>query len=137
MPSPTQRSLKHLREEGWEVAIVEKWNQFSKQRQDLFGFADLLAMRPGEIAAIQVTSTGVAARRKKILAEPRALDWILAGGTIYIHGWRKLKQKKKDGTYSKVAKYTIREEEVIESDFDPDALLAGGAASLGPPPEQP
>lgn len=43
----------------------------------------------------QTTSYGcVSARKKKILAEPRALLWLRAGGTIDIHGWH-LHQKSK------------------------------------------
>ena len=42
--SPTQLSLKKLREEGYTVAVVEHWNSFARIRQDLFGFIDLLAL---------------------------------------------------------------------------------------------
>jgi hypothetical protein len=38
--SPTQLSLKKLREEGYTVAVVEHWNSFARIRQDLFGFID-------------------------------------------------------------------------------------------------
>jgi hypothetical protein len=100
------------------VAIVEKWNPHSKIRQDLFGFADLLGCHPVHgIACFQVTSTKVKERIDKILAETRAENWLRCGGLIYVHGWRKLKKKKKDGTYSKVSHYVIREEHVTLLDF--------------------
>jgi hypothetical protein len=35
--TPTQRSLAYLRAEGWQVAIVERWNPHARIRQDLFG----------------------------------------------------------------------------------------------------
>lgn len=90
MTSPTQRSLKLLRDGGYTVAIVEHWNPHAKIRQDLFGFADLLAIKPGEIIAIQTTSiSNIAARRAKISAEPRAATWLAAGGLIELHGWRR------------------------------------------------
>ena len=57
--TPTQRSLKYLREQGYTVAIVERWNAFAKIRQDLFGFIDLLAIKPGETLAVQTTASGV------------------------------------------------------------------------------
>ncbi|CAN0586163.1 unnamed protein product, partial [Ectocarpus sp. 12 AP-2014] len=55
--SPTQRSKAALQKEGWTVEVVEKWNPHVRQRKDLFGFADLLAIKPGEQPLlIQVTS---------------------------------------------------------------------------------
>ena len=87
--TPTQRSLAHLREEGYTVAIVERWNPHARIRQDLFGFIDLLAIRKGETLAVQVTSTGVSSRIKKIMESdylPKVRD---AGWRIIVHGWRK------------------------------------------------
>ncbi|MFD2175670.1 hypothetical protein [Rhodobacter lacus] len=93
--TPTQRSIKLLKEDGWEVAIVEKWNPHIRIRQDLFGFADLLAIKPGVTPLlVQTTSgSGTAARRTKILAEPRAETALQSGFEIVVHGWRKLKTK--------------------------------------------
>ncbi len=90
--TPTQRSLAKLRDDNWTVAIVEKWNQWAKVRQDLYGFADLLAVSPSRgIIAVQTTSgNNVAARVDKIRQEPRAGIWLAAGGKIVVHGWRKV-----------------------------------------------
>ena len=87
--TPTQRSLAYLREEGYTVAIVERWNPHARIRQDLFGFIDLLAIRKDETLAVQVTSTGVSSRIKKIMESdflPKVRD---AGWRIIVHGWRK------------------------------------------------
>lgn len=52
MPSkPMQRSLKHLKDNGWTVAVVEKWipprgTMKFGVRRDVFGFGDILACRP-------------------------------------------------------------------------------------------
>ena len=54
--SPTQLSIRHLKENGYLVSVVEKWNPFVKIRQDLFGFIDVLAIRENETLAVQVTS---------------------------------------------------------------------------------
>lgn len=96
MTSPTQRSLKLLADEGWTVAIVEHFNAHVRRRFDLFGFADLLAMKPGEIPLlIQVTSgANAAARIAKILEEPRAHTALHSGFRIEVHGWRKIKKKR-------------------------------------------
>ena len=65
--TPTQRSLEALREAGYLPVVVERWNPFAKIRQDLWGWCDILAIRKGEVLAVQVTSTGnVSARVKKI-----------------------------------------------------------------------
>lgn len=89
--SPTQRSLKHLRDQGYRVAITERWNPFAKIRQDLFGFIDLLAIRDGETLAVQTTSAGNMAARVKKIAESEAVgDVRKAGWRVVVHGWRKV-----------------------------------------------
>ena len=68
--SPTQRTLKKLRDSGDYplVSIVERWNAFAKIRQDLFGIIDLLAIdSKGNTVGIQVTSySNISARVKKM-----------------------------------------------------------------------
>ncbi len=88
--SPTQRTLAKLRKEGWTCAITEKWNQYARVRQDLFGFCDVIAIKPGTILAVQACAgASHAARRDKILAEPRAAEWLNAGGQIAVLSWAK------------------------------------------------
>lgn len=95
MTSPTQRSLALLRDEGWTVEVVEHWNPHARIRQDLFGFADLIAMKPGFAPLlVQVTSTGWVSRIAKIAKEPRAAIARASGFRIEIHGWRKLKSNR-------------------------------------------
>ena len=95
--TPTQRSLKLLRDEKWVVAIVEKWNQWAKIRIDLFGFGDLLAIRDGTALIVQTTSgSNVSARIEKIKANQDARRWLLAPNHfIEVHGWRKVGAKGK------------------------------------------
>jgi hypothetical protein len=45
---------------------VEKWNSFTRTRKDLWGWADLLAIRRGEVLAVQVTAQAVANRVAKV-----------------------------------------------------------------------
>ena len=102
--SPTQRTLAYLRQNGYDTAIVEKWNDRLKIRQDLFGFIDVLAVGPlGTIAVQTTTKTNFAARWNKIIgkgpfpdvkAENRALkirehllNCLSADWTIEVHGW--------------------------------------------------
>ena len=86
--------------------MVEFWNRHAPRpgggkgiRVDLYNFADIITMFPkrGLILLTQTTSYGcVSARRKKILAEPRALLWLRSGGFIDIHGWHKKARSKTD-----------------------------------------
>lgn len=88
--SPLQRSLKKLRDEGWMVAKTEHWNAFSRTRQDLFGFIDLLALRGHNTLALQVTSgSNSSAREQKIRGLAQAGIWLAAGNRIVIHAWAK------------------------------------------------
>lgn len=114
MGSPTQRSLQLLRSEGWIAEVVESHNTFSHRKNDLFGFADLVAMKPGETPLLVQTTSGsnLSARRQKIAEEPRAAVALQSGFRIVLHGWRKLKYKKADGTYGKSYRW-----HVISEDF--------------------
>ena len=87
--SPTQRSLEYLRELGYHCEIVEKWNSFTKQRKDLWGWCDILAIRKEEVLAVQVTASAVADRIKKIQDSTTVALVRDAGIKIHVHGWRK------------------------------------------------
>tara|TARA_R110002050_G_scaffold211417_2_gene347512 strand:- start:403 stop:696 length:294 start_codon:yes stop_codon:yes gene_type:complete len=94
--SPTQRTLKRLRDSGDYplVSIVERWNAFAKIRQDLFGIIDLLAIdSKGNTVGIQVTSySNISARVNKMqdsdaIKHLRDANWVLI-----VEGWHKKKQ---------------------------------------------
>lgn len=104
--SPTERTLSHCRELGWQVDVAEKTVPYSQRKRDLFGFIDVVALIPkedgGGIMGIQVTSgSNHAARVKKILKEcDIAADcWLLAGGLIEVWSWSKRKRKGPDGKF--------------------------------------
>jgi len=99
--TPTQRTLKHLRQAGYtRVGIVERFNRFAGPkgiRQDLFGFLDLIAISPmAGIVGVQSTGTDFAGHRRKILEDRRqeCIDWLMAGGRVLLYGWRKVKAKR-------------------------------------------
>ena len=87
--TPTQRSMKALRELGYLVEVVEKWNSFTRTRKDLWGWADLLAIRRGEVLAVQVTAQAVANRVAKVTDSETIGRVREAGVRVEIHGWRK------------------------------------------------
>ena len=89
MTSPTQRSLKLMRERGYLCQVVEHFNMFAHIRQDLFGFIDILCLKENETVAIQCTSTGVSERVQKIADSPHVGAVRKAGWKIIVQGWRK------------------------------------------------
>ena len=93
--TPTSRSLKFLRDDGWTAEVVEIFNSFTKQRKDLFGFADIIAVKDGEKPMLVQTTSGsnFTARRTKIL-EHEKYPLVQSSFTIVVHGWRKLKLKR-------------------------------------------
>lgn len=94
--TPTQRTIRELRNNGIKCAIVEKWNHHIKIRQDMFGIIDIIALDP-EKGVIGVQSTGTAfSRHVHKLQEEKAqetLDWLKTpGATLELWGWRKVKR---------------------------------------------
>lgn len=90
--SPTQRSLKYLRDQGYKCWIVEHWNAYARKRQDLFGCIDILAIGNGETLAVQTTSrSNVSARVKKIEENEYYPEMVRSGWRVQVQGWGKLK----------------------------------------------
>lgn len=89
--TPTARTLAALRAAGWTADKVER--REGPNSHDLFGFWDVLAIRDGQVLAVQATSyPNVAARLRKIesdeLAEALA-ECRKAGWQLEVWGWRK------------------------------------------------
>lgn len=93
MSSPTQRSKKLMEDDGYLVAIVERWNPYARIRQDLFGLFDLLGVGgPLGTLAVQTTSaSNIAARVRKISDDDGMVFCRRANWAIHVHGWRKNK----------------------------------------------
>jgi hypothetical protein len=88
--STTQLSLKHMREQGYYAEVVERYNYFTKRKNDFAGFIDLLCLRPGEVMGVQTTSLGNISSRVKKILEHENLEVVLAAGIkVEVHGWVK------------------------------------------------
>ena len=87
--SPTARSLAYLKEQGWLVDTVERWIPGANIRKDCFGCFDLIAVRPGEAALIQVTSASNVAARVQKIADSELVAKVRECGvfTLLVHGW--------------------------------------------------
>lgn len=93
--SPTQLTLKLMRERGYVCEITERWNSFTRTRHDLFNFIDVLCIRKGEIVGVQTTSRGHIAHRRKKIQELETFPHVLdAGIKVLIHGWAKNKSNR-------------------------------------------
>jgi len=124
--SPTARTLAELRKRGWTAQVVEQHLPFPKPfgtKRDLFGVIDIVAIAPvmtpasgqlmgREIVGIQATadSANHAHRRTKILAEPRAKQWVEAGGRLELWSWSRRVARKQDGSKAKRPVWTLRVE---------------------------
>ena len=92
--SPTERTLRALRDADYLAAVVERWNPHTNTRHDLFKFADLLAVRPGTTLAVQATSgSNLSKRIAKLHAEPNVRSCLLAGWIVQAWGWTRYKQR--------------------------------------------
>jgi len=93
--TPTQRTLKKLRDAGYVAEVVERWNPHAKVRHDLFGGIDVLAVGFGVTYAIQCTTQPNAKRRVEKLKALPALPFLVAAGwRIEVWGWAKKKGEK-------------------------------------------
>lgn len=90
--SPTQLTLRHLRDQGWTAEVVEKWNPHARRRVDLFGIIDVLAVGPDGTLAVQTTSANNVSHRVRKIAESEHVGAIReAGWSLHVHGWAKRK----------------------------------------------
>ena len=88
--SPTARTLQEMRKLGYQADVVERWIAAIKQRKDLFGFIDVLAIKGETTVAIQSTTGNHHAERvAKILAHPNFPACIAAGWVVEVHSWTK------------------------------------------------
>jgi hypothetical protein len=123
--SPTARSLKKLRKEGWTASVVEKWIPQVKRRRDCFGF-DVLACKPmptghfqmdprGDgIIGVQATSAANHSSRKaKLLKNAEAANWVAAGGRLEVWSWRKSSRAQRP-------RWICRTEALTMKDFIPE-----------------
>lgn len=119
--SPTQRTLRELRQQGRICGIVERFNTFVGPygiRQDLFGFIDIIALDPERgIVAIQSCGQAISEHRKKILANEIAPEWLKSGGRIELWGWRKVKLHRG----GKALRWVPKIEEFTPSSFQQEA----------------
>lgn len=105
MKTTTARSLDWLRKQGYEPQVVERYNSFSKRKNDLYGIFDILAIHKetGETVAVQTTSGSNVSSRINKITESEHLPLIRkAGWGIFVHGWQR----------NGKGRYTLRSEDL-------------------------
>ena len=134
--SPTERTLELYRAQGYAVGKVERWIERTKQRIDLFGCIDLVAIAPieesvfdsgrlGGIIGLQATSgTHHADHRTKALCEPLLGVWLQSGGRFHIVTWSQR------GGVGKRKLWTERVEELTLADFNDPIATARRADAV-------
>lgn len=85
--SPTQRSLKVMRERGYLCQVVERWSPFAKVRIDLYGFIDILCVKGEEIVGVQATTGAHAANRVTKIVEHENWPFVCKAIKVVVHGW--------------------------------------------------
>ena len=89
--SPMSLSLDRLISNGYTPFKTEHWNAFARIRQDLAGFIDILALRKGEVLAVQCTSWNNVSSRVKKIAEHENTPVVRdANIRIVVWGWKKV-----------------------------------------------
>jgi len=100
--SPTQRTLKKMRGDGYVCQTVERWCSFSRRRIDLWSCIDVLCLHEdhGGVTGVQTTSASNLSKRKaKILGSEEMRLFIECGNRMFLHGWRKGGPKGKRKTW--------------------------------------
>ena len=112
----TSRTLRYIREQGWDAEKVEFWNPYSKTRKDLFGIIDIVALTEHRIMGIQSTGQAFAEHDRKILESEMAPKWLEKGGALMLIGWTK-KKRKLDKGWSKAMYWNPRIKYYTLDDF--------------------
>lgn len=93
--SPTERTLKALRDAGRFATVVEYYDFRARCSHDLLGFADILALDLAEGLTVLVQCTdysNFAARKKKIWAAETARVWLaIPSNRIEVWAWKTIK----------------------------------------------
>lgn len=101
--SPTQRTIRELRNQGRKCAIVERRIPAGPGipfgiTKDLFGIIDIIALDPERgVVGVQSCGQDFSAHERKLFEEraEECIEWLRTPGTaLELWGWRKVKLKR-------------------------------------------
>lgn len=91
--SPMVRSLRLMRERGYRCYITEHHSR--GLTHDLFGFADILCLKDGEVCVVQTTSRPNVSARVRKITESEELPFVRkAGIRILVQGFGFMKRSR-------------------------------------------
>jgi hypothetical protein len=101
--TPTQRTIRELKNQGRICGIVERWNAHVPRgdggkgiRQDFLGFIDVIALDPQRgVVGIQTTGTDFSGHFRKLTEEAseNVYEWLRTPGALLeLWAWRKVKK---------------------------------------------
>lgn len=132
--SPTSRTLEECRRRGWVTAVAERWNPYGGVRQDLFGFADVVAFDTDrqKVLLLQCCSRSDLTTRINKIVENCAREASAAlacGCEIAVWGWAKYKVADADRRHWQVTETVIEMEDLLfdkgNEDEQDDSAAAG------------
>ena len=90
-----QLSLKLMRARGYYAETVERYNAFTKRKNDFAGFIDIQYIGDSEIVDVQTTSRDhISTRLKKIREHENLLAVLDSGMRVVVQGWQKNKSNR-------------------------------------------
>lgn len=97
--SPTQRTMKLLRDQGQICWIVERFISQAGphgKRIDLFNIIDIIALTADSTLGIQSCGQDFAAHLEKLTVEmaDETITWLSGPRELHLYGWRKVKHKR-------------------------------------------
>lgn len=108
--TPSARTARALRDRGYTVDTVERYNHQTRTRHDFCGFGDLIAFDTRETIVVQATSTpNIQSRIAKVLDSNLARKWLegCQCRRIQVWGWRRYAKKDSSGRYWRETKRDI------------------------------
>jgi hypothetical protein len=90
--TPTARTLASLRASGFLADVCERYIAPIRRKRDLFGFADVLAIRRGTAGVLAVQATArahVQDRLRRVKTRRELAVWLGAGNAFEVWGWDK------------------------------------------------
>lgn len=97
--TPTERTLHYLKDKGYACDIVERFIP-SKPfgfRRDLFNILDIIALTPDGVMGVQSCGSAHSEHMKTLteIHKEESRRWLETPGTsLYLFGWRKLKNRR-------------------------------------------
>ena len=112
--TPTSRTLKLLRDQGYHAQVVERFCSHTKRRVDLFGVIDIVAVTgdvPGVLAVQTTSGDNMASRITKMQGNEAVHAWLNAGNRLVVHGWKKY-AKRVDGKFWRCREHVVTLEDL-------------------------